>query len=257
VSDAAPGRVLALAGASNFRDLGGYPTRDGQRVRWRCVFRADRLDELVPADWQQLQALGIETAIDLRAAHECASAPAQWPVVRRVALPIESALGAQLETLRAAGSPVDALRMRRMMQQEYRRMLLDHAQTFGELLRVVAQLDGAVVFHCAAGKDRTGLAAALLLAALGVDRATIEQDYMVTNAVYRRPPDLEQQAHARGLPEDALQVMWTVHASHLRVALDALDEVHGGLEPFLSGPVGLGPALRQGLADRLLENVVA
>jgi len=253
VNEAQLERVLPLAGASNFRDLGGYVARDGRRVKWRCIFRSDRLDELAPADWQRLAALGVGTAVDLRAAHECANAPTQWPAARRVALPIESSLGARIESLLAAGTPVDAALMRRLMQHEYRRMLLDHAGRFAELLRIVADSDDAVVFHCAAGKDRTGIAAALLLGALGVDRAVVEQDYLLTNAVYRRPPDLQQQAHARGLNAEVLQVMWTVHASHLGAALDALDELHGGLEPFLGGPMGLEPALRERLADRLLE----
>ena len=253
MSDAAPERVLALAGASNFRDIGGYATRDGRRVRWRRVFRADRLDDLQPADWQRLQALGVACAVDLRATHECANAPPQWPGARRVALPIDSTLGPQVEALRASGTALDGARMRVLMQQEYRRMLLEHAGTFGALLREVISCEGALVFHCAAGKDRTGLAAALLLGALGVPREVIVEDYLLTNAVYRRPADLQQQAHARGLPEEALQVMWTVHASHLHAALDGVDAEHGSLEAFLAGPVGLTPAQRAQLSARLLQ----
>lgn len=246
-------RLLRLGGASNFRDLGGYRTRDGLYVRWRRVFRSDRLDALNDKDWRQLAALGIDTIIDFRAAHERGEAARDWPVPRRVALPIESELAGRLAALRSSGTPVDAARMRTLMQQEYRRFVLDHAARFGEFLHTLADAQGGVVFHCAAGKDRTGIVAALLLGALGVDRATIEQDYLLTNDVYSRPDDLQAQGRTSGLPNEALEVLWSVHASHLHAAFDALDEVHGGLEPFLVGPVGLQPALRQRLADKLLE----
>ena len=247
-------RVLRLGGASNCRDLGGYRTRSGQCVRWRRVFRADRLDALNADDWRRLAALRVGTVIDLRAAKECDGAPFRKPAMRRVALPIESALGRQLAALRAAGTTVDGERMRGLMQQEYRRILLDHADRFAELLRVVADADDAVIFHCAAGKDRTGIAAALLLGALGVDRATIKQDYLLTNETYRRPADLQEQGRASGLSTEALDVMWSVHASHLDAAFEAVEELHGGLEGFLSGPLAVSPALRRRLADRLLEN---
>ena len=252
-SRASPSRVLALRGATNFRDLGGYRAREGRSVRWRRVFRADRLDTLDASDWRQLAALGIDTAIDFRTADEIGDAPSQPGALRRLSLPIESALAGQLRALRAAGTPVDEIRMRGLMQQEYRRMLLDHAERFAEFLHLLAETDAPVVFHCAAGKDRTGIAAALLLAALGVDRATIERDYLLTNQLYRRPADLQAQGRESGLSPEALEVMWTVHPSHLNAAFEALDEVHGGLEPFLAGPVGLRPALRQRLADQLLQ----
>ena len=247
-------RVLRLGGASNFRDLGGYRTRDGRTVRWRRVFRSDRLDALDEGDWRQLAALGIDTVIDFRAAAECGDATSSRPIPRRVALPIESALGAQLAALRAAGTPVDEAAMRGLMQREYRRILLEHVDRFAEFLNVVADAQGAVVFHCVAGKDRTGIAAALLLGALGVDRAAVAEDYLLTNALYRRPAELQAQGLASGLPTEALEVMWSVHASHLDAAFDALDEVHGGLDPFLAGPLGVSPALRRRLAEKLLEN---
>ena len=247
------GRVLRLVGASNFRDLGGYRTREGRTVRWRRVFRSDRLDGLDDIDWRRLAALGIDTAIDFRAADECRDAPASRQTPRRVALPIASALGMQLAALRAAGTLVDESGMRDLMQREYRRMLLEHADRFAEFLHLVADAEGAVVFHCAAGKDRTGIAAALLLGALGVDRASIEEDYLLSNALYRRPADLQEHGRASGLPAAALEVMWSVHASHLGAAFDALDEVHGGLDAFLAGPARLRPAQRRRLADKLLE----
>ena len=248
----AGGRVVRLAGASNFRDLGGYGTREGRTVRWRRVFRSDRLDLLDEADWHKVAGLGIDTVVDFRSPEEAGQASSRQPLRRFVALPIAPDLDRRLETLRTIGERLDAARMRSLMQQEYRRILIDHAKTFGEFLHTLAEADGAVVFHCAAGKDRTGIAAALLLATLGVGRATIEQDYLLTNDLYQRPGDLRAR-HLSGMSREALEVMWSVHASHLNAAFDALDEVHGGLEPFLAGPVGLSQALRRRLVDNLLE----
>lgn len=252
-------RVLRLGGASNCRDLGGYRTRSGQCVRWRRVFRADRLDALNADDWRRLAALRVGTVIDLRAAKECDGAPFRKPAMRRVALPIESALGRQLAALRAAGTTVDGERMRGLMQQEYRRILLDHADRFAELLRVVADADDAVIFHCAAGKDRTGVLAALTHRLAGVGEDDIVGDYLLTNNPERmaaRAPmvaQVIQETTGRTPTDAAIRAAIGVEAEYLSEAFGAIEARHGSVEDYLLHGLGVDADLIEALEARLLE----
>jgi protein-tyrosine phosphatase len=105
------------------------------------------------------------------------------------------------------------------------------------------------VFHCTAGKDRTGFAAALVLSALGVDRATIEHDYLLTNQLYKRDARLEGQGHAH-----VMKVLWQVQPEFLDAAFEAVDGQHGGMQDYLHGAIGLTPQEVSELQRRLLEN---
>jgi len=105
------------------------------------------------------------------------------------------------------------------------------------------------VFHCTAGKDRTGYAAALLLLALGVSRDVVLQDYLLTNRLYRRPPPPGDDATTRAVHE----VIWSVRAEYLETALETMDREHGGVQGYLSQRVKLPEAARQRLAMLYLE----
>ena len=105
-----------------------------------------------------------------------------------------------------------------------------------------------VVFHCTAGKDRTGFAAALLLSVLGVERGTIMQDYLLTNQLYRRIPALEGSG-----PAHVMEVVWQVRPAFLQAAFDVIEREYGGLVGYLSGPVGMQSEELQQLRQALLE----
>jgi len=106
-----------------------------------------------------------------------------------------------------------------------------------------------LVFHCTAGKDRTGYAAALLLSVLGVDRDTIQDDYLLTNRLYRREPSAE--GHG---PAHVMNVLWQVQPAFLHAAFDEIDQRHGGMQRYLLGPAGLNGADLQALRERLLAS---
>jgi protein-tyrosine phosphatase len=122
------------------------------------------------------------------------------------------------------------------------------AAWFGQLLDEATDDPSPLVFHCTAGKDRTGIAAMLLLRALGVDAAVVEQDYLLTNEHYRRPP-----AHDDRIPDDALAVLWSVRPSFLHTALAHIQQDHGGLERYLESRMKLNAAARARLASAYLE----
>ncbi|PVE08035.1 protein tyrosine phosphatase [Limnohabitans sp. Rim28] len=238
-----------LQGASNFRDLGGYRNAEGRRVRRGQVFRSDHLAGLTPEDHLQLQALGVRHSLDFRGKGEFTLTPYAIPGVQRLALPIEPTVIARMQALVAQGVVPTTEETVDLMRETYRDFVNRNADTFGRFLKHLLEQPNPQVFHCTAGKDRTGFAAALLLSALGVDRATIEHDYLLTNQLYKRDARLEGQGHPH-----VMKVLWQVQPAFLQAAFDAVDAQHGGMRNYLHGAIGLSPQETQALQELLLED---
>ena len=244
----APERVLPLQGATNFRDLGGYVGHGGRQVRWRRLFRSDHLGGLTAADRAQLAPLRIARAIDFRGEGERAAEPYELPGVARHELTIEPTVLQRILDLTASGVPITAPLMRRLMGDLYRTLVNDQGHRFGELFEHLLQSDGPVLFHCTAGKDRTGVAAALILLALGVPRELVMQDYLLTNEVFRRP-----MSPPGAIPAEAMAVLWHVEQDFLGAALQVVDTDHGGIERYLQQRLGLSPVAVEALRRRYLS----
>ncbi|OYU10404.1 MAG: protein tyrosine phosphatase [Comamonadaceae bacterium PBBC1] len=225
-----------LQGASNFRDVGGYLTSHGQRVRRGRVFRSDHLAGLSDADVARLQAMGVGHSLDFRGVAEYTATPYDIPGVQRVALTIEPTVIARMQSLVAQGIVPTTEETVELMRETYRDFVNRNANTFGRFLKHLLEQPTPQVFHCTAGKDRTGFAAALLLSALGVDRATIEHDYLLTNQLYKRDTRLEGQGHPH-----VMKVLWQVQPEFLQAAFEAVDAQHGGMSAYLHGAIGLSP----------------
>ena len=181
-----PTRSLNLSGATNFRDLGGYRGRDGRAVRWRRLFRSDHLAGLAPSDLQVLADIGLARAFDFRGVDERAAASYDLPGVAQHTLPIEPTVVPNMRALMDAGQTLTARDAVALMQQTYRAFVHDNAHCFAELFEHVLDDDAPLVFHCTAGKDRTGFAAAMLLLAMDVPRPVVMEDFLLTNELYRR-----------------------------------------------------------------------
>jgi protein-tyrosine phosphatase len=244
-----PVPMALLQGASNFRDVGGYRNADGRRVRRGQVFRSDHLAGLTDEDLLRLQALGIGHSLDFRGVNECAATPYALAGVQRVALTIEPTVIARLQALVAQGVVPTTEETVDLMRETYRDFVNHNAATFGRFLKHLLEQPTPQVFHCTAGKDRTGFAAALLLSALGVDRATIEHDYLLTNQLYRRDPRMEGNGHPH-----VMKVLWQVQPEFLQAAFDAIDAQHGGMRDYLHGAIGLSPQETSALQQLLLED---
>lgn len=238
-----------LGGASNFRDIGGYKTVSGERVRHGRVFRSDHLAGLTSSDQTILQALPLTHSIDFRGVVEREALQYEVPGTTVVSLPIEpTAAKKVLQLVENGYQPADS-EIVEIMCETYRGFVHDQAATFGQFFRILLTNTTPIVFHCTAGKDRTGFAAALLLSAMGVDRDTVMEDYLLSNKLYRRDPALE--GHG---PSNALSVLWQVQPAFLQAAFEALDSKYGGVSRYLTGPVGMtGQELDQ-LRDDLLVN---
>lgn len=240
-------RHLNLEGASNFRDLGGYPTSDGGQLRWRQIFRSNHLGHLTEADVGIVRGLGVKSAFDFRGVDERKVAACVMEDVTVHSLPIEptvvAALRARLQA--RALSSADALEI---MRDSYRGYVRTNTHSFRELFTHLLEKREPVVIHCTAGKDRTGFAVALILHALGVPKHVISEDYLLTNRYYRRDPN-----SAPDLPIDVRQAIGSVEASFLAAGFDTVTAQYGDLESYFRDGLGLGAPERTELKRRYLQ----
>lgn len=240
--------VVALDGASNFRDLGGLATSHGSPVLRAKVYRSDHLARLSAADHQRLHALRVTRSVDLRGHLEREVTPCHLPGVEQEHLAIEPTVLVRLRELRARGQHPDRMEAVDIMRDTYRAFVRQQGPVFGRLLTRIGAHDEAMVFHCTAGKDRTGMAAALLLELLGVHRDDVMDDYLLTNQLYKRDQRLVEEA-----PAEVLDVLWRVQADFLHAAWRCMDDEFGGLQNYLCGPGGMSSAEVQCLHDKLLR----
>lgn len=240
-------RALALQGATNFRDLGGYLGHGGRPLRWGRLFRSDHLGALTARDQATLGRLGLATVLDFRGVQERAATPNRLQGVVEHSLAIEPSVVQRIDELAAAGQTLNATVVARLMQDLYRSLVKEQSQRYAELFEHLLQTDAPLVFHCTAGKDRTGFAAALILLALGVSREQVLQDYLLTNDLFHHPP-----MPSGRVPPEALAVLWRVQPPFLDAALGAIDADHGSVDRYLRQRLGLSPAALDGLAARYL-----
>ena len=241
-------RTIALEGCLNFRDLGGYPTAAGRRVRWRQVFRSDALHLLTPADIAVIRDdLLVRDVIDLRSGAEVRSegrGPLGEEDVRFHHVPLFDAEVRSEDRERAAQI---SLADRYVFLAELAR------ERIGRVVGTIAAAEAGAVFHCAAGKDRTGVISAILLGLLGVPDELVVADYVATqenlDAIVERLNSLEgYRTMLAALPPD------TMHADPETMAefLGRVRERYGTMEDYARA-AGVTETVLERLRDRLLE----
>lgn len=241
-------RSLGLTGACNFRDLGGYAGLGGRTVLWRRLFRSDHLAGLTPQDLSTISALGVTRAFDFRGVAESAAVPYALPGVLTHSLAIEPTLLETMKDMLRSDQAMTAHDMVHLMQDTYRAFVHSNSTRFAELFTHLLVADAPLVFHCTAGKDRTGFAAALILLALGVPRPVVMQDYLLTNELFRVPSTPQGWA-----PPEVLEVLWRVQADFLDSALHTVESEYGDVEHYLETALGVGAQERAHLAHLYLQ----
>jgi protein-tyrosine phosphatase len=245
-------RAIPLENASNLRDLGGWPTQDGRRVRFGQVYRAPALIGLSPADLSNVAALGIRTTCDFRGVKESAANPVVLNGAAVRLLPIEPSVGAGLKDILRTGQAtghVSAEDMLELLREAYVAYALTSFPRYRDVFTLLADDENLpLLMHCSAGKDRTGFGAALLLTALGVAWPDVLRDYLATNTHWKR-----EIAGFFDLPSPVKDALLSVHEPLLVAAFDAATEKYGSMDTYLTEAVGLDAAARTRLADRLLE----
>lgn len=241
-------RHIPLNGASNFRDIGGYAGHAGRHVKWRMIFRSDHLAALDAKDLTLLQSLGVRRSFDFRGVQESQAQSYAWPAIQRHSLSIEPTVVQRLQAHHLTGKPLTAADALDAMQTTYRDFVRTDSRRFAQLFEHLLDKPDPLLFHCTAGKDRTGLAAALVLSALGVSEADIWRDYLLTNQLYKR-----NSIGATALSPDVLKIVWEVQESFLKASLDEINTQHGGVQNYLVTQLGLNTAAQEKLQSLYLE----
>lgn len=240
-------RILKVTGGLNFRELGGYPTVDGRTVKWHKLVRSAGLNKLTAADQDNLANYGVVADVDFRSQDERTQAPDKVPTGATYHfLPVfpdgdeTDASASQADLERRFSS--DATAGYEHMLDVYRNMVtLETAQqAYHEFLATLLaneQPDQAVLFHCTAGKDRTGIGAFLTLSALGVDPQVIRRDYLLTNENVTPVVDkmlAKAQAAGKGDAFVAnIRALSTVNPDYFDTAMKVINTQYGGVQDYL------------------------
>jgi protein-tyrosine phosphatase len=251
----APNRIFDLDGPLNFRDLGGYPSGRDRFVRTGLLFRSDGLDSLTARDAQHLiSVVELAAVVDLRSDEELArTGPSllEQGGLTVYHLPIVD----RTQQFFGEGEP--------RISAAYLKIMEDADVRFAAAVQLLADLNGPAVFHCAAGKDRTGLLAAFVLDLLGVDDDIIAEDYALTAAIMpgfraridrrmKNEPDLRRRLEQSGRTPEMLDEMLSARASTIHLVLTALRAKHGSVESWLVQN-GLDASASNRLRTRLID----
>ncbi|MBA3054005.1 MAG: tyrosine-protein phosphatase [Sphingomonadales bacterium] len=258
-------RVLEYDEINNFRDYGGWRTQDGGRVKTGRLFRSAHHGRASAGDADRLRELGITVVADLRHPSEQQEQPSTW----LGALPITvvdapdsnpATRGKAPHVIAFEQSDFSHDAMRRFMVETYGEMAFDPrlVVAYSRYFRALDDLDGAILIHCAAGKDRTGVLAALTHRALGVHADDLMEDFLLTNTaanIAARLPGIQarmQQTYGREISVAALQALLRVEEEYLQRMWQSLDERFGSAEGYLESVLGVDAAMRDRLRAKLL-----
>ena len=254
-------RLLPFRGAKNFRDLGGYETVDGRTVRWNVLYRSDALHKLTDSDLKFIAGLNLVRIWDFRASYETVREPDRLPddlLVRLLKLPMEDASTkvwheARDQMVRNMKTLDPTVYMKQTNVELATKFTPEYRSFFRELIASNGQ---PTLFHCAAGKDRTGFAAACILRILGVPLETVMQDYLLTNRyfldAYRW--NLSIAALLRGRKfADGIRSFMRADERYLLAAFEALEREHGSFENYVRDGLGLSEQDVERLKNYYLE----
>ena len=244
----------------NFRDLGGTPTICGKKVKKGLLFRSGHLHDLSFEEISNLEELGLHTIIDFRTTKEIANTPnAIVPNTKYANISIYTSSTKVFVAWSDWIKDINAQKAEANMFELYEYFVKDQdtRTAFGGFLRLLADIDGPALFHCFAGKDRTGFAAAILLYILGVAMDDILEDYMqtakereATNAAAIRA------LKAEGLSQDQLEgiaIAYTVKEAYLQNAFNIMNQQHGSFDDFVKNGLGIKKDLIEVLKDKYLD----
>jgi len=254
---------VEFEGVSNFRDFGGQPTEDGRHVRAGLLYRSGHLGAVTDADLQRLAELDFALVVDLRRAAERKREISRRPTAFRAKVlehagPLEAALAPHLTFLAVPDATPELVTQQ--MTTGYRGYPFDphYVALYRDYFAELPHLDGRVLVHCHAGKDRTGVLCALTLHVLGVDREAIFEDYLLTNRRGRADARLEEMRakfkRDRGKPVDdaLLKQLMKADRVYLEAAFDSMAGEHGSVDAYLAERIGVTPEVKAGIRERLL-----
>jgi protein-tyrosine phosphatase len=245
-------RKVSLQGAVNFRDIGGYKTKDGHQVKWGKIYRSADLSKLTEADLAELKNRKITYDVDLRGTWEAQQAPDRLnPNTDYILCPAGSdSVNAIVRDL-AVHKNTDSLMTVFYTSTRY---FTDRYKPFFNKLLAMPDNE-SLVFHCTAGKDRTGIAAALFLYSLGVPYETIIADYTATN-YYRKAESqksVKSMVQMMHVDEKSARNLMEAKKEYLDASFAAINKRYGSVDNFLTNEIGLTEAQVKTLKRKYLQ----
>lgn len=258
-------RLLPLEGGRNFRDLGGYETEDGRTVKWGKLYRSGVMDELTDTDYDYLADLDIQVICDLRTARERAEEPTDWRAgdIEYLTFPDPDEDDAMSLMAVFQDPDVTPQMVSQRMADSYINIAEDQTPAYREMFDQLAAGEIPLAFNCSAGKDRTGIGAALLLTALGVPRETVVADYALSEIYvdYMKEfagdgadiPEDSPYAFLAKLPPEVLAPLMRSDPLYIETALDDIEARHGSVMAFLREEVDLTDEELEAIRSELLQ----
>lgn len=255
-------RIIKFRGFSNFRDLGGYPADGGVQVKWGVLYRSGHLAKMKSSDLRRFKQLGIDTIIDFRSDQEREKDPNRLPdslIFNTLSIPIldpsTSSWAAELKTA-IQTREYQNFDPSEKMREWYQELAVGHVDQYRQFIHGVLNAQGApVLWHCTAGKDRTGFAAAILLRLLGVSQDIVEKDYLLS-AKYadQRKALIWMLRLSRGKEAaETVQTFFQVQKEWIEAAFQSIDAHWGNFETYSHEALGLSVSHISQLRDQLLD----
>jgi len=255
-------RHLALEGAPNFRDLGGYATEDGRSVRWGILYRSDNLAHLTDADLEKVDALGIRLVCDFRGPDERAEEPDRLPATDPPAVAeleiVDASFSATTLRERISSGDLDSVDLHQLLLDANRLFAGRFAPQYAAMFERITRPENLpALVHCTAGKDRAGFASALILRTLGVPMQTVREDFLLTN--YYTAAKIERTLWMirlfslfRADPERVRPVLG-VEPAYLDAAFEEIDARWGSFDRYRREALALDDARVAAFRDLALE----
>ncbi len=251
-------RLLPMDGAHNTRELGGYKTTDGKSIKWGMLYRSDKLSDISETDQKYLQTLGIKKIVDFRSEEEKTEDPDIIPEgIDYIEMPI-SVDGAMRSKIEAVLKGETDKEVTSFLVDANREFVTSYTDVYENFLRGLIDEDAPTLFHCTAGKDRAGFAAAITLIALGVSRETVIKDYMKTNTfTQERIEEILDQIELMSLYQtdaEILRPLIGVERIYIETAFKTAEKKYGSLQNFIRVGLNISDEDIQKLRNKFLES---
>ena len=254
-------RKVALEGTPNFRDLGGYATRDGRRLRWGKIYRSGKLCSLTETDIRYFQRLGISAVCDFRLDIERRADPT-WlgdqQAPKFTELPVSPGSSESFMRNLFVGI-IEVYDSTGFMKDINRQFVINQTAQYARMFQVMLQGHPAILIHCTSGKDRTGFGAAIILDVLGVDDDAIVEDYLLTNQHLSINKEMERLSNtfvdSKGfvVPDSVLHPLIEVRPEYIKACFQEIEQRYDSRQHFHEEALGLDDASIERLRAIYLE----